>query len=87
MRNRIVFSYDDIRFICNKYVDIVANATNIAARSNPLCFRFADQKWEATMTKTRMTVATDTKGLTPGYMPGFGNDFETEALPVPCLSA
>jgi homogentisate 1,2-dioxygenase len=28
-----------------------------------------------------LTIATDTKGVTPGYMPGFGNDFETEALP------
>ncbi|MCB1518852.1 MAG: homogentisate 1,2-dioxygenase, partial [Hyphomicrobiaceae bacterium] len=23
----------------------------------------------------------NTIGTTPGYMPGFGNDFETEALP------
>lgn len=29
----------------------------------------------------RMTIATGTQGITPGYMPGFGNDFETEALP------
>ncbi|WP_299936085.1 homogentisate 1,2-dioxygenase [uncultured Pelagimonas sp.] len=28
-----------------------------------------------------MTRATDTTGTTDGYMPGFGNDFETEALP------
>ena len=25
--------------------------------------------------------ASDKTVLTPGYMPGFGNDFETEALP------
>lgn len=32
---------------------------------------------------TDKTLTTDagTKGITPGYMPGFGNDFETEALP------
>ncbi|RMD90743.1 MAG: homogentisate 1,2-dioxygenase, partial [Alphaproteobacteria bacterium] len=29
----------------------------------------------------RMTRATSTTGTHPGYMPGFGNDFETEALP------
>ncbi len=29
----------------------------------------------------RMTMATSPCGTTPGYMPGFGNDFETEALP------
>ncbi len=28
-----------------------------------------------------MIRATDTTGTHPGYMPGFGNDFETEALP------
>ena len=28
-----------------------------------------------------LTRATDTTGTHPGYMPGFGNDFETEALP------
>ncbi|WIV52295.1 homogentisate 1,2-dioxygenase [Marivivens sp. LCG002] len=28
-----------------------------------------------------MIRATDTTGTYPGYMPGFGNDFETEALP------
>ncbi|SNT75777.1 homogentisate 1,2-dioxygenase [Paracoccus seriniphilus] len=28
-----------------------------------------------------MTRASDTGGTLPGYMPGFGNDFETEALP------
>ena len=28
-----------------------------------------------------MTRAQSPMGLTPGYMPGFGNDFETEALP------
>ena len=27
------------------------------------------------------TQATNAEGTTPGYMPGFGNDFETEALP------
>ena len=31
-------------------------------------------------TKT-LTVAPTGAGVTPGYMPGFGNDFETEALP------
>ncbi|WP_375175568.1 homogentisate 1,2-dioxygenase [Pseudooceanicola sp.] len=30
---------------------------------------------------TGMIRATDTKGTHEGYMPGFGNDFETEALP------
>jgi homogentisate 1,2-dioxygenase len=29
----------------------------------------------------RMQKAADNVGTTPGYMPGFGNDFETEALP------
>ncbi len=29
---------------------------------------------------TRMTVAADSASTTPGYLPGFGNDFETEAL-------
>ena len=29
----------------------------------------------------RMTCATDYIGTHPGYMPGFGNDFETEVLP------
>lgn len=29
----------------------------------------------------RMIVATGAQAVTPGYMPGFGNDFETEALP------
>lgn len=33
------------------------------------------------MTQSKMTSAPDTLGVTPGYMPGFGNDFETEALP------
>ncbi len=36
------------------------------------------------MTKTdfsKLTRATAPNGLIPGYMPGFGNDFETEALP------
>ncbi|NND43562.1 MAG: homogentisate 1,2-dioxygenase, partial [Silicimonas sp.] len=28
-----------------------------------------------------LTIATNTTGTTEGYMPGFGNDFETEALP------
>ncbi len=28
-----------------------------------------------------MITAPDSVGTTPGYMPGFGNDFETEALP------
>ncbi|MBV6524965.1 homogentisate 1,2-dioxygenase, partial [Ursidibacter maritimus] len=28
-----------------------------------------------------MTQDRNGKGTTPGYMPGFGNDFETEALP------
>lgn len=28
-----------------------------------------------------MVQATDRAGTQPGYMPGFGNDFETEALP------
>ena len=29
----------------------------------------------------QMTRAADHTGTTPHYMPGFGNDFETEALP------
>ena len=34
------------------------------------------------MTQTGMTQTGMTQiGTTPGYMPGFGNDFETEALP------
>ncbi len=32
------------------------------------------------MTDHMLTIAPDS-GVTPGYMPGFGNDFETEALP------
>ncbi|NNJ67161.1 MAG: homogentisate 1,2-dioxygenase, partial [Boseongicola sp.] len=28
-----------------------------------------------------LTQTADSTGTTPGYMPGFGNDFETEALP------
>ena len=30
-----------------------------------------------------MTQAPSTIGTSAGYMPGFGNDFETEALPCP----
>ena len=30
---------------------------------------------------TRMTQAPSLPGANAGYMPGFGNDFETEALP------
>lgn len=30
---------------------------------------------------TREMTRADNAGITPGYMPGFGNDFETEALP------
>ncbi|GAA6210214.1 homogentisate 1,2-dioxygenase [Cognatishimia sp. WU-CL00825] len=33
------------------------------------------------MTDTGLTSSENTMGITPGYMPGFGNDFETEALP------
>ncbi|SCZ60214.1 homogentisate 1,2-dioxygenase [Epibacterium ulvae] len=33
------------------------------------------------MTETALIRSENTMGTTPGYMPGFGNDFETEALP------
>ncbi|MDO6727957.1 MAG: homogentisate 1,2-dioxygenase [Cognatishimia sp.] len=33
------------------------------------------------MSESTLIRATNTQGITPGYMPGFGNDFETEALP------
>lgn len=33
------------------------------------------------MSDTGLTSSSNTMGTTPGYMPGFGNDFETEALP------
>lgn len=32
------------------------------------------------MEKSALTSAVDSQSITPGYMPGFGNDFETEAL-------
>ena len=34
-----------------------------------------------------LTRGTDTTGTHPGYMPGFGNDFETEARPARCRRA
>ncbi len=34
-----------------------------------------------TSTQSRMTVAPSVDGVSAGYAPGFGNDFETEALP------
>ena len=32
-------------------------------------------------TPARQITQAPDQGTTPGYMPGFGNDFETEALP------
>ena len=62
---------------------LVTKRTNIATRMDQ------SSQGEDFMNKQSKPVALQqaptSVGTHAGYMPGFGNDFETEALPVPCL--